>query len=97
MQYELYEQIICKEHNIILFAFESNNLLSIYSYIENFPLDYNSKYIIVNNLPTHPIDYSQLGFESLPTEEELYDVIFDCKLANNVISKLKKVILMSVA
>lgn len=90
MQYELYEQIICDEHSTILFRFESNNILTISSYIESFPTDNISKYIIVNNSPANPINYSQLGFKNLPTEEEFYDIIFECKLSKERHYRIKE-------
>ena len=90
MQYELYEQVLCNEHRVIFFLFESNNLLAVSSYIESFPTDNNSKYIIVNNSPTNPLDYLKIGFENLPTEENLYDIIFDCKLAKEQHHQIKE-------
>lgn len=91
MQYELYKRITVREQDIILFIIESNSLPSVISYIEIFPLDCNSKYIILNNSPTHAIDYSQLGFEDVPTEENLYEIIFDCKLAKEQHLEIKKI------
>ncbi len=90
MQYELYEQIICNKNSVILFRFESNNMFSVSSYIDNFPVDSNSKYIILNNSPTSPINFLQLGFDNPPTEKELYDIIFDCKLAKEQHRQIKE-------
>ncbi len=90
MQYELYKQVTCNKNRIILFCIESNNMFSISSYMESFPVDSNSKYIILNNHPTSQINYLQLGFDSPPTEKELYDIIFDCKLAKEQHRQIKE-------
>lgn len=90
MKYELYEQIRCNENIIILFCFESNNMFAISSYMENSPIDSNSKYIILNNVPTSTMNYLQLGFDFPPTEKELYDIIFDCKLAKEQHHQIKE-------
>ena len=81
MQYELYEQLTNNGQRIVSFCIESNNILAISSYMDKFVLDNKSKYIVVNNTPTKPINYLQLGFDHPPTEKEHYDIILECKLA----------------
>ncbi len=90
MQYELYEQIFDAENIILFYKFETDNLVSISTYIENFPLDSNSKYIILNNKPTKPLNYLQLGLTALPDEKELYNIILECKIAKEYHNQIKE-------
>lgn len=49
MRYELYEKIIDKEHDVYFYIVESNSLEIILTYMENFPQDRYSKYVIIDN------------------------------------------------
>ena len=90
MQYELYEQIFDNDNKILFYKLESNNLRAISIYMEQNKLDNKSKYIILNNKPSTPINYLQLGFIHPPTESEHYDVIFECKLAKEYYYQIKE-------
>lgn len=90
MQYELYEQIFDNDNKILFYKLETNNLKAISVYMEQNALDSNSKYIIINNKPSNPIDYSKLGFIRPPTESEHYDIVFECKLAKEYYYQLKE-------
>ena len=89
MQYELYEQVFDNENKILFYKLESENLTAILVYMEQNILDNNSRYIIVNNHPTYPINYLQLGFNQQPTKNEHYDLIFECKLAKEYYHQIK--------
>jgi hypothetical protein len=90
MQYELYEQILDNENKLLFYKLETNNLNAILLYMEQNVLDYKSKYIIVNNNPSYPINYLQLGFINPPTKSEHYNIIFECKLAKEYYRQIKE-------
>lgn len=90
MQYELYEQILDNKKKILFYRLETNNLKAISIYMEQNELDSNSKYIIINNHPSNPINYLQLGFIYPPTKSEHYDIVFECKLAKEYYRQLKE-------
>ena len=89
MKYELYEEINYNKNKAIFYKFETDNLLPISAYIENYPLSNNSKYIILNNSPSIPLNYSLLGFTEMPSETEHYNIIFDCKSAKEYYHYIK--------
>ena len=90
MQYELYEQVFDNENKILFYKLESENLTAILVYMEQNILDNNSRYIIINNQPSHPINYLQLGFNQQPTRNEHYNIIFECKLAKEYYHQIKE-------
>lgn len=90
MQYELYKQITYNNDSIVLFIIENNNLQSIMTYIENFPLNDTENYLIIDNNSANPINYRQLGFSSPPTKREHYKTIYECKLAKEYYHQIKE-------
>ena len=89
MRYELYKQSHWKDNSIIFYVIESNRLEPLLAYIENFPLDNTEKYLILDNDSPYPINYRQLQLSSPPTENEHYQIIYECKLAREHYRQIK--------
>ena len=91
MKYELYEQIQHNRNKVTFYKFETDNLISLSSYMENHPLANHSKYIVIKNDAPKPLNYTLLGFTNKPTEKEHYDIILECKLAKEYCRQIKEI------
>lgn len=89
MRYELYEKIIDKEHDVYFYIVESNSLEIILTYMENFPQDRYSKYVIIDNNTPYPVNYFQLGLNQPPSPKQHYNIIYECKLAIEYYNRIK--------
>ena len=90
MRYELYKQISWEDDSIIFYVVECHNLKTLLTYIENYPLNSNENYLIIDNDSPNPINYKQLNLSSPPTENEHYKIIYECKLAKEHFRQMKE-------
>ena len=78
MRYELYCYNKDKSSNVFVFLYECEDILLLFEYIETYNLDNKSKFIIIDNEPT-AFNLSNLGFDYIPTKEELKQRIEELK------------------
>lgn len=90
MRYELYKKATWKNDSIVFYVMESNRLEILLTYMENFPSDSKEHYLIVDNDSPYPVNYLQLKLTSPPTENEHYQIIYECKLAKEYYRQIKK-------
>ena len=81
MRYELYTRTLEHKNYEYYYRFSSDDINSIFLFMENNPLPKKSKYIIIDNNTPNPINHFQLGLQEPPTAEKHYQIIYECKIS----------------
>lgn len=90
MRYELYQKFLEDNSSYpYLYVTSSDYWGIILNYLEDFPVCKYSKYVIIDNETPNPVNYFQLGLESLPSTEEHYNIIHECKIAKEYYNHIK--------
>ena len=89
MRYELYTKVTANDQYAYLYVTASDFFETILIYLEDFPVEKHSKYIIIDNDTPNPVNYYQLGLENPPSLEEHQQIVYECKIAKEYRKRIK--------